>query len=105
MSWPDANSYCAKQSASLPTRLQLGGTATEGQNQRRSTIGSLWSEWGDQSTYLGITMAPTDITWSSELYQDNKHYVIAMSHWRGWISVVSDEDNKVLVAVASNFNF
>ncbi|MBF1996694.1 Ig-like domain-containing protein, partial [Serratia symbiotica] len=33
MSWPDANSYCAKQSASLPTRLQLGGTATEGQNQ------------------------------------------------------------------------
>ncbi|WP_432409875.1 inverse autotransporter beta domain-containing protein [Serratia marcescens] len=77
MTWSAANTYCTNQGASLATRLQLGGPHTDQYNVR-GTVGSLWSEWGDVSTYTGAGF-PGSFTWTSEVISSGYHYVVNLT--------------------------
>ena len=57
--WSDAKAYCANKNTSLPTRLQLGGTAQQAlEYNQRGTIGSLWSEWGNLRNFISNIPPP-----------------------------------------------
>ena len=57
----------------LPTRKEL----TKGQNVR--AVGSLWSEWGNVSTYPGAGFISGDYYWTSELSSYNGYPYIVFS--------------------------
>ncbi|MEN4170991.1 hypothetical protein P9A15_24980, partial [Serratia marcescens] len=80
MTWSAANTYCTNQGASLATRLQLGGPQMAVfQYNVRGTVGSLWSEWGDVSTYTGSGFASSRSTWTSEVYSSGSHYSVFLT--------------------------
>ncbi|KFL01234.1 hypothetical protein DP21_4532 [Serratia marcescens] len=80
MTWSAANTYCTNQGASLATRLQLGGPQlTTGQYNVRGTVGSLWSEWGDVSTYTGSGFPSGGLTWTSEVGSSGHHYYVDLT--------------------------
>ncbi|HCR2979759.1 TPA: Ig-like domain-containing protein, partial [Serratia marcescens] len=79
VTWSAANTYCTNQGAALATRLQLGGPQmTAGQYNVRGTVDSLWSEWGNLSTYTGSGFPSSGYTWTSEVYSSGRHYTFSL---------------------------
>ncbi|MGP2819983.1 inverse autotransporter beta domain-containing protein [Serratia marcescens] len=80
MTWSAANTYCTNQGASLATRLQLGGPQmTVGQYNVRGTVGSLWSEWGNLSTYTGSGLPSSSFPWTSEVNSSGNHFIVYLT--------------------------
>ncbi|WP_327279476.1 invasin domain 3-containing protein [Serratia marcescens] len=92
MTWSAANTYCTNQGASLATRLQLGGPQlTTYQYNVRGTVGSLWSEWGDVSTYTGSGFPSSSGTWTSEVFSSGLHYSVGVA--TGFVDYYPDSNS------------
>ncbi|MGQ5837821.1 YrIlm family inverse autotransporter adhesin, partial [Serratia sp. IR-2025] len=79
MTWANANTWCTNQGLSLPTRLELGGTATAvGTYNARGTVESLWSEWGDLTKYAGSGFPSSGYTWTSEVLSSGHDYSVTL---------------------------
>ncbi|HCM9622342.1 TPA: invasin, partial [Enterobacter cloacae subsp. cloacae] len=77
LSWSDAAAYCSAQSGySLATVQQLNGSSRYSEGTR-GTLGGLWSEWGNITTYAGAGFT-RDFIWSSELKSGNYNYIVGL---------------------------
>ncbi len=79
LTWTDAAAYCSAQSGySQATVQQLNGNASQSHGIQ-GTLGGLWSEWGNVSSYSGAGFFGNNY-WSSEQRSLTGHYGVLLSN-------------------------
>lgn len=69
VNWNDANAYCSSLGEQLPTREELSA------GKEIRTIGALYAEWGNMSSYPGYGK---ELYWTSESSGQFMHYLTGL---------------------------
>ncbi|VEN50813.1 unnamed protein product [Callosobruchus maculatus] len=93
MTWPAANTYCSSQGYSLPTVQQLTGDSGYVGGDH-GTLGGLWSEWGNLSSYSSAGFSSYS-AWSSEQKSSSYYYDVSTGYGIVGVGEISQVDHVV----------